>query len=677
MLAKALLITILGFLLGVPAFAEDSSEPVFVIKEDQPSKVLLGPFTGTHRDESRSLSFPAVRNSTFQYHNSPMKHFSYTTDRIWIKLKVRNLEEHAMTRILEIEPGQVNVIFYRIRASNSEADLVTTEQMRAQSSLQYRNSIFRITLPPRADEEWYISFENHYALTIKPILYEPTVFQREIERDAMKFSIYAGMMLFAVLFSFFLYTQTKHSPFLFYSLTIASFHLLFFLSNFGMLNQVWKRWPWFGDRAIFFFIELSHIFGFYFFMTLSDFRKYLPRTFRWVQIFPAKSLFLLTLSLFYFNAHLVSISVASTALILIFFMTYGTYLSILGQRPAFYFVVSWGVAFVCNAVYAITLSFNISDIPPILDAFMGYQIPLVANIIECIFMSLAIGDQFRQYRASAQKEKEDLIRLQNDLEDAEAVQSAFFSERSLPDSIHLWAESQSAEKTGGDWYGYYFDKEAKRFYMGIVDVTGHGVRSALVTGAVHGTFYSLVPLLDSKGDTPQDRLQCLTQSLNRIVHDTGRKSELMATMALVEIDLREHKVYYTSLAHCPSLILRQDTSRLLHAKGSPLGLYEQVAVEVKSYSLEDSDIILLYTDGWLENHPPGEKPISFKRFSSELGKCQNLDDLQHTLHIIRNSGAVQTVEDDYTAIAIQYCLLQAVAPIDNGVTQLEKHGKAS
>jgi hypothetical protein len=241
MLAKALLITILGFLLGVPAFAEDSSEPVFVIKEDQPSKVLLGPFTGTHRDESRSLSFPAVRNSTFQYHNSPMKHFSYTTDRIWIKLKVRNLEEHAMTRILEIEPGQVNVIFYRIRASNSEADLVTTEQMRAQSSLQYRNSIFRITLPPRADEEWYISFENHYALTIKPILYEPTVFQREIERDAMKFSIYAGMMLFAVLFSFFLYTQTKHSPFLFYSLTIASFHLLFFLSNFGMLNQVWKR----------------------------------------------------------------------------------------------------------------------------------------------------------------------------------------------------------------------------------------------------------------------------------------------------------------------------------------------------------------------------------------------------------------------------------------------------
>lgn len=416
---------------------------------------------------------------------------------------------------------------------------------------------------------------------------------------------------------------------------LLSFHFFFFLSNFGVLTPIWQKWPWFEKRAIFVAIELSQIFGFYFFFSLSEFKKYLPRLYRWTLIFPIKSFLTLLISLFHFDVTLVKATVASVAVILPFFIGFGTYLSLQGQRPAFFFVIGWGVALVSNTVYAVTLSINLADIP-------------------AIFMAMAIGDQFKQCRAQAQMEKENLIRLQKDLDDAEAVQAAFFTKRQIPANLSLWAEARSADRTGGDWYGYYFDPDGQRFYMAIVDVTGHGVPSALVTGAVHGTFYSMVPVLNREEKNPEARLQRLAESLNRIVHDTGHHADLVATMALVEIDLASHRVYYTNMGHCPAILLSKNKAHMVHAMGSLLGLHEKIVIKVKEYQAEPSDILLFYTDGWLENCKPGEKPLSFKRFLSCLEPCASLDDLSLALKAIRDKQRILAPEDDSTAIAIQF-----------------------
>lgn len=639
-----------------PGYGEPASqiETVLNLHAVSQDTILLGPYTGTLEDPHRTIRPQQEPSQTFTFTPSVIKHFSYTASRIWTRIEVVNPDSTPLQRILEVDlPGMDAFHFHRVTLGNGEAEGPTPES-RLERKIMYHNPFLRLSIPAHAHEVWYIGFDNYYAMTIKILLHTPEAFEEQSDWEAVLFSSYMGFIVFAACFSFFLYYQTRHVPFVLYGFLLLSFHFFFFLSNFGVLTPIWQKWPWFEKRAIFVSIELSQIFGFYFFYSLSEFKKYLPRLYRWTLLFPIKSFLVLLISLFYFDVTLVKASVASVAVILPFFIGFGTYLSLQGQRPAFFFVIGWGVALVSNTVYAVTLSINLSDIPALFSSFLGHRLPLLANIIEAIFMAMAIGDQFKQYRAQAQMEKENLIRLQKDLDDAEAVQAAFFTKRQIPPTLSLWAEARSAERTGGDWYGYYFDPDGRRFYMAIVDVTGHGVPSALVTGAVHGTFYSLVPVLNREERTPGARLQRLAESLNRIVHDTGHHADLVATMALVEIDLASHRVYYTNMGHCPAILISKNKAHMVHAMGSLLGLHENIVIKVKEYQAEPSDILLFYTDGWLENCKPGEKPLSFKRFLSCLEPCASLDDLSLALQAIREKQRITAPEDDSTAIAIQF-----------------------
>ncbi len=211
-------------------------------------------------------------------------------------------------------------------------------------------------------------------------------------------------------------------------------------------------------------------------------------------------------------------------------------------------------------------------------------------------------------------------RMELELEDAKVVQRALLPTESEFPGCEIARHYQAATETGGDWYGWSHHAETQSitFYMG--DVTGHGLPSALMSGVVCGAVYSS-ELTAGLGAKPIPRvdaeraLRNTAEVVNRIVLQTG-KGDLLMTMAFLSVDLKSGMVTFLNAGHnMPYLVKSQDETTSvsnLVSRGSRLGESAHPEFEVVKAKLEPGDVIVLYTDGLIENQGPDGKTLSVR-----------------------------------------------------------------
>jgi phosphoserine phosphatase RsbU/P len=206
--------------------------------------------------------------------------------------------------------------------------------------------------------------------------------------------------------------------------------------------------------------------------------------------------------------------------------------------------------------------------------------------------------------------------LDRDLIEARKLQQALVRER-LRDwgrgEVHLFLRPSG--HVGGDLAGF-FEIDENRVALYSVDVSGHGVASAMMTARLAGYLSGHAPdqnialrsLANGKRDSWSPEL--VAARFNRAMLTEIRVDQYF-TMAYAEVDLRSGAVDLVQAGHPYPLILRKDgTMERLGSGGLPIGLIAEATYDRASAVLQPGDRLFLLSDGLTECP---------SRYGSELG----------------------------------------------------------
>lgn len=225
-------------------------------------------------------------------------------------------------------------------------------------------------------------------------------------------------------------------------------------------------------------------------------------------------------------------------------------------------------------------------------------------------------------------------RIESEMEAAKSIQESLLAKRRTVPGLEIAHHYESAEKVGGDWFGYYVDTVQKVCFVFCGDVTGHGISAALITGVVTGSIESQFSHyfdLSKSGKSyhPKDVISNILTHTNNAIYNTSnnrgfnaeqkfRNSRLM-TLAAFAIDLETGKVWQGSAGHNPLFHLKIGGFKSRLVTGTPLGFEPNVSDwKIKEFKLDPGETIIAYTDGLLENQGPNGEVLSRRFFRREL-----------------------------------------------------------
>ncbi|MCC5813452.1 MAG: serine/threonine-protein phosphatase, partial [Leptospira sp.] len=153
----------------------------------------------------------------------------------------------------------------------------------------------------------------------------------------------------------------------------------------------------------------------------------------------------------------------------------------------------------------------------------------------------------------------------------------------------MWFEPHS--KVGGDIVGFYpIDSEKIRCY--IADVTGHGVKAALMTMLIRSELSQFI--------YQTSELHVLMEKFNKIFYEKYRHLNYYCTISIVEIDLKYKFLKYCSAGHPKQFFFQNNKMNDLYTQGNLLGLTNSSKYNTLKYILEDSFNLYMFTDGVFE-----------------------------------------------------------------------------
>ena len=150
----------------------------------------------------------------------------------------------------------------------------------------------------------------------------------------------------------------------------------------------------------------------------------------------------------------------------------------------------------------------------------------------------------------------------------------------------------SANAVGGDYYDFFEKDDIINFVL--ADVSGHGVSAALfmstVRSTLRGLFLEDLPLAE------------VAYRLNNFIYNDAGTSGMFVTLFYLRYFLSTQKIEYINSGHnIPILLKGKDKSiHKLDTGGSPAGFIENIKYDVQHQVFESGDLLVAYTDGFIE-----------------------------------------------------------------------------
>jgi sigma-B regulation protein RsbU (phosphoserine phosphatase) len=176
---------------------------------------------------------------------------------------------------------------------------------------------------------------------------------------------------------------------------------------------------------------------------------------------------------------------------------------------------------------------------------------------------------------------------------------------------------EPAESVSGDFFSISAISDTEAAVL-ICDVTGHGVRAALVTAMIRALAEELKPLARDPGNF----LRKLNSDLCAILKNTG--SPMLTTAFYAVADCRTGLLCYANAGHPKPLVVRRSTGQvqpLANASGRSqpaLGLFEDPPYTTSETTLAPGDFLMLFTDGLYEVQGQNEELYSQERLTLDV-----------------------------------------------------------
>lgn len=250
----------------------------------------------------------------------------------------------------------------------------------------------------------------------------------------------------------------------------------------------------------------------------------------------------------------------------------------------------------------------------------------------------------RLYMEEVAKQK-----LEEEMSLARAIQSRLLPE-AIPtfNDLQIGAINLSSKAVSGDYYDV-IQREDGRLALVIADVSGKGMPASLLASNLQASLRAQCELSDSPSD--------ILKRVNRQLH-AATDSMHFATAFLAFFCPRERRLVYSSGGHdSPVLVTGSGQVRRLEEGGLPLGAFDFGEYSEGDLTLDEGDLLLLYTDGLTETKSPdGEDEFGLERLDVFLRDHRHLDlprllpRIDQELQLFRGR---READDDITLLALK------------------------
>ncbi len=232
------------------------------------------------------------------------------------------------------------------------------------------------------------------------------------------------------------------------------------------------------------------------------------------------------------------------------------------------------------------------------------------------------------------------------------VQETLFPRKPLEvGDFEISGISRTMTDLGGDYFDYF--PISDRYLIAIMgDVTGHGVPAALLMSMAKGAISMLSP------EEAVDAERALAR-LNTLILETMKKKRLM-TMAYCVVDTRTCSIVTANAGHNYPYYIPggKNLIRQIEIPAFPLGARKKHDTAVTVQNFGPGDVLVLYTDGFVESKTPRGPQLGFPRFGQLLlgAATRSATAREVVSRILTDFDEVirgETPDDDQTLVVIR------------------------
>ena len=188
--------------------------------------------------------------------------------------------------------------------------------------------------------------------------------------------------------------------------------------------------------------------------------------------------------------------------------------------------------------------------------------------------------------------------IQNDLVNAEETQLKLLPSPLDSEYIKTSWLYKSVVSIGGDTFNY-FSPSKDIFVFFSIDVSGHGISSAMLSMSLQSSFALKRGLYG--GSISADRLRDIPSifagNVNKMLCES--KTEHYITMNFGVVDFHNKEIHYVQAGHPNPLFYdhRLNSLKVQKSSGFPIGLIEDASFETQHIKFSPKDKFFIYSDG--------------------------------------------------------------------------------
>lgn len=249
--------------------------------------------------------------------------------------------------------------------------------------------------------------------------------------------------------------------------------------------------------------------------------------------------------------------------------------------------------------------------------------------------------------------------IDRDLRSAAKLQNALIPDRQTRcGPVPIGIAYQPAGHVGGDLVGF-FQVSDSRIAVYSIDVSGHGVSSALLTARLSNFFTPqhldeniAIRRLPNGEYHPRDP-STIAREMNERLQDEADNDQYF-TMLFADVNLDTGMVRFCQAGHPnPAVIRRNGEVEFFGEGGAPIGLMPDMDYETDVLHLVAGDRFLIFSDGITECESPDGKMLENEGLAEMIKRHPRMGEKAILDHVVRDLvafGGSETFDDDISAL---------------------------
>ncbi|MBC7487680.1 MAG: sensor histidine kinase [Cytophagaceae bacterium] len=320
---------------------------------------------------------------------------------VWLLLRLKN-EKADKNYMLTIENAHLDtLVLYKYGKSTTK--IVSTGDRQFFSQREHEYNMFVFTLPDSCDF-FLLRTTTQGSLSMPITIKGVSEYMVDSNTDTMMLALFFGIVFLSILLNVLLYSRIRENVYLFYVVCLIGNAVLNAVDSGVAFQFLWPNHPDLNQYVGLFYA--CAVTGLLFSQNFLSLKKTAPLLNKFYYVLYVYVLVMVIINLMgYYNIsieYLVYYFYASSFL----FLFSGIYLYFIKKyRPAFYYMLAWGIYAVCGVVYMLASE----GVLPF--TFITKNALKIGNILEIIFLFMAVVDKIYDLREAKEHSDFEALRL--------------------------------------------------------------------------------------------------------------------------------------------------------------------------------------------------------------------------------------------------------------------------